>query len=116
MTPADELRRLFPAPRRRPGVLTILVRWRVEIAAAAAVATAWWYAGGEIVLSVTAALAVLVVCMPPLRTRLVDLLLIIVVPHRVRSGLIQAGVTDRAGRPPWGVWTTGHGDTGFVTD
>lgn len=32
------------------------------------------------------------------------------VPHRVRSGLVQSGVVDRGGRPPWIMWAHPDGD------
>lgn len=115
MSPAEEFRRLFPAPRRKPGLLTILVRWRGEVALGAVVVVTWWYAGSRTLLTLIAVLAVVVVAVPPVRAGLRRLLLVIVVPHRVRSGLIQSGVTDRAGRPPWVIGARVHGETVFVS-
>lgn len=111
MSSAEEFRRLLPPPRRRPGLLTILVRWRIEVALTAVAAVGWWYLGSRTLLLVLAALVGLAFGVPSLRTGSTRLLLAIVIPHRVRSSLIQAGVTDRAGRPPWVIGARARGDT-----
>jgi hypothetical protein len=46
-------------------------------------------------------LAVLVATVPALRRRFRGWLQAVIAMHRVRSGLVQAGVADRAGRLPW---------------
>jgi hypothetical protein len=107
-------RRLFPPPRRRPGLLTILVRWRVELVIAAAMGTMCWFAGYWVLLTVVAVAVLTAIVFPSARVGLVGLLQAIVIPHRVRSALIQAGVTDRAGRPPWILYARVHGETVFV--
>ena len=38
----------------------------------------------------------------------------IVTLHRVRAGLVQAGVGDRTGRPPWLPWARPIGAKGVV--
>lgn len=52
------------------------------------------------------ALAVLIVAVvvPQVRTIARRIERTLVVPHRLRSALVQAGVTDRSGRLPWLVW------------
>lgn len=96
-------RRLLPPPRRRPSLAVVVVRWRVELLLATGVAAVWHYAGWE-------AIAVLVtVCctsmiLEPVRRLMVALAQTVVVPHRLRSALIQAGVADREGRPPRIIW------------
>lgn len=114
MSTAGGFRRLIPPPRRRPGLLTIIVRWRVEFASGTALIIAFVYVGGQFVLLTAATFAVLVLVLPAARSRCVRLLQAVVTPHRVRSGLIQAGVTDRAGRPPWITYAWVRGETVLV--
>jgi hypothetical protein len=114
MSATDGFRRVFPPPRRKPGLLTILVRWRLEVLAAAFVAAVWWRLGAGVVLAVVAVVVVLVAAVPPVRAVAVRLARIVVIPHRVRSALIQAGVTDRAGRPPWLLGARVHGEAVVV--
>jgi hypothetical protein len=114
MSSVDGFRRIFPAPRRRPGLLAVLVRWRVEILLGIAVAALWWWVGGPITSLLVAALALLAIGVPKARKSAVGLLQAVVVPHRVRSGLLQAGVTDRDGRLPWVLGAWRYGEAVFV--
>ncbi len=108
---ADEpLRRLLPAPRHRPGPLSIAVRWRGELALVAAVVAGVQLIGPPVAAAIGGTLALLVALVPTVRRVAVGGLLRLVVPHRVRAGLVQAGVTDRSGRPPWLVRTRYRSD------
>ncbi len=112
---ADEpLRRLLPAPRHRPGLLSIAVRWRGELALAAAVAGCARLLEPPVLAAVGGALALVVALVPEIRRAALGTLLCLVVPHRVRTGLVQAGVTDRGGRPPWLVRAGFRGDVVLV--
>ncbi|GAA1273158.1 hypothetical protein GCM10009609_40300 [Pseudonocardia aurantiaca] len=110
MTTDDDLRRLLPAPRRRPGLVAVLVRWRAELALAALLVAGWLAAGSTVAGIVLVILGIVVVVVPVVRRAVVALGQVLVVPHRVRSGLVQAGVTDRSGRPPWLVSARVRGD------
>jgi len=114
MTADEPLRRLFPPPRRRPGVLELVVRWRVEIALGAMVLLVVRLVGAAAFSLLAAVIALLVALVPPVRLVAVGLLLAVVTPHRVRSGLVQAGVTDRSGRLPWLVFARYHGNVVMV--
>src|SRR5262245_20672041 len=95
------LRRVLPPPRRKPSLGTIAVRWRLELLSTAAV-VGWWLLLGWLPPAVVAgAVAVALAVNPSARRGAVRVLRAVVVPHRVRSGLVQSGVTDRAGRLPW---------------
>jgi hypothetical protein len=98
------LRRVLPPTLHRAGPVAVLVRWRVEVLLCCGV-TALWHYGGIVAMGLLgAALATLValaVVEPGIRAVLVTASQMVLVPHRVRSGLAQAGVTDRRGRLPW---------------
>ncbi len=111
MTGDGGLRRLLPPPRRRPGVLTVLVRWRIELLLLGGIVTAWYHAGATAVLVTVLMVALLATLIPPVGRVVLGVVLAVVVPHRVRSGLVQSGVVDRTGRPPWIVWARPHEDT-----
>ena len=115
-SPDEVFRRLTPPPGRArwPGLLTVLVRWRAELLLAGAVAALWHWFGGLVVGLVGLAVAVLGAAVPPVRHGLICLLQTVVVPHRVRAGLVQAGVGDRTGRPPWLPWARPIGTKGMV--
>lgn len=107
----DDVRRLLPLPpRRRPGPLAVAVRWRIELLLAGAVAAAWQEFGGTAVATAAVVLAVVVAVVPLLRSHARGLLQAVIVMHRVRSGLVQAGVADRSGRLPWVVAARPLGD------
>lgn len=94
-------RRLTPPPRRWPGPLAVLVRWRTEIGVLA-VGCALWRLTGPLGLGLAGVgIASLATASRRARRLLVGYALAVVVRHRVRVGLVQAGVTDRSGRLPW---------------
>ena len=115
MTTDDDLRRLLPPPRGRPGPIAILVRWRAELILAALIVAGWQAVGNAVAGIVLMALVILVVAVPPVRRTAIAFGQVLVVPHRVRSGLVQAGVADRAGRPPWLVSARTRGEAVLVT-
>lgn len=94
-------RRLNPPPRRRVGMHDILLRWRVEILFAATAYGLWWLLGWLGLAVITVGVATLVVISRPVRKIVLGYALGVVVTHRVRVGLVQTGVADRAGRLPW---------------
>lgn len=110
----EPMRRLLPPPRRRPGLIELFIRWRAEIAVGTFVVLAVQLVGATVVSVVGAVLALLVALVPPVRQVAVGVLLAVVTPHRVRSGLVQAGVADRSGRLPWLVFARHHGDVVLV--
>jgi hypothetical protein len=111
----ESLRRLLPPPRQRPGPIAVGVRWRVEIAVTAVAGAAWHEFGAVAVAVFGLALASLVAVDPGTRRLALGLVQAAVVPHRVRAGLVQAGVGDRAGRLPWLVAARPRGDSVRVT-
>lgn len=114
MTADEPLRRLLPPRRHRPGLLSIVVRWRGELALVAAMLATVRLLGPQSAVMVGATLAMLVAFVPAVRRVGFGILLCLVTPHRVRAALVQAGVTDRSGRPPWLVHTRFHGDAVLV--
>ncbi|QJY46182.1 hypothetical protein [Pseudonocardia broussonetiae] len=108
------LRRLLPPPRRRPNLLTVLLRWRAELLVAGVLASLWHYAGAGAVGALCAVVAVLALLVPPVRNVLGGAAQAVVTMHRIRSGLVQAGVADRAGRIPWVVTATARNDVVLV--
>ncbi|TDP98178.1 hypothetical protein [Labedaea rhizosphaerae] len=108
------LRRVLPPPRRRPSLVTIAVRWRIELLLGTAIGL-WVGLLGWLPLTVAAgAVAVALAVNPSLRRGAARVLRAVIVPHRVRSGLLQSGVTDRSGRLPWLVRAYSRGETVFV--
>ncbi len=112
----DFFRRITPPPGRSrwPGLFSVLVRWRTELLLTAFVAGLWHVVGGVAVGLVALAMALAVAAVPTVRHGLLGALLAIVVLHRVRAGLVQAGVGDRGGRPPWLPWARPTGAKGVV--
>jgi hypothetical protein len=84
------------------------------MALVALVAGLWWLGGGLVVGVAVLAMSVLMVVVPTVRRVFIGALQAIVVSHRVRAGLIQAGVGDRTGRPPWLPWARPAGTKGVV--
>jgi hypothetical protein len=104
------LRRILPPPRRRPGLLAIVVRWRAELLILGGIAMVWYQVGPIPVLVAGLMMALFGTLIPAVGRVVLGVLLAIVVPHRVRSGLVQSGVVDRTGRPPWIMWARPDGD------
>jgi hypothetical protein len=103
-------RRIFPPDRRRPGPLSTMVRWRVELLLAAGVSAIWYYAGSEVIVLIVAVCSALVAIVDRARRVAIAVVQSIVVPHRMRSALIEAGVTSQAGRIPWIMWAWPQGE------
>lgn len=114
MTADGGLRRILPPPRRRPGLLAVLVRWRAELLLVGVVAGCWHWAGGAAVGVGAVTAGVLTLFVEPVRTIVRDVVQSVVCMHRVRSGLVQAGVADRTGRIPWVVRAWCRGDVVLV--
>jgi hypothetical protein len=110
MKAEGEWRRWLPPPRRRPRLLAVVLRWRIEIVLLIAGIAVWRQTGTLAMEIVAGVLCLLLATMPVVRRLSVCAFATLATPHRVRSGLIQAGVTDRAGSPPWLMWATpvGH--------
>jgi hypothetical protein len=115
-TPDEVFRRLVPPPGRArwPGLLTVLVRWRAELLLAGVVAALWHWAGGLVVGILGLVVAVLAAAVPTVRHGVVGVTRTLIAVHRVRAGLVQAGVGDRTGRPPWLPWARPTGPKGVV--
>jgi hypothetical protein len=103
-----QARRLFPPPRRRPSPVVVLARWWFEgltLGAAASsvwlwvssVGTAWALPTVAAALFGTVAAAIK---FDQVGDRILGLVQRCIVPHRLRAGLIQAGVATRDGRLP----------------
>lgn len=114
MSRDGRLRRILPPPRRRPNLLSILVRWRAEVLLAGSLASLWHYTNGAVVGATLSVATVLVVLVPPIRSAVGNVAQAVVTMHRVRSGLVQAGIADRAGRVPWVVTATARDDIVLV--
>lgn len=110
----DLFRRITPppGPPPRPSVFAVIARWRIELLVAALVAGLWHLAGGVVVGLVAVALALSAAAVPAVRRLVAAAIRVVVVPHRVRAGLVQAGVGDRSGRPPWLPWARPVGPNG----
>ena len=109
MSDVSPVRRVFPPPGQ-PGLLEVLVRWRVEILLVCGVVALWHYAGGEVAAVLAMVGTALTMVLKPARRFLVAMIQSVVVPHRLRSALVQGGVTDRDGRLPWIMWARPKGD------
>jgi hypothetical protein len=87
-----------------------MIRWRVEIAVILLGAALWRWTGAR-GLWTAAGLLACAAAIGPVRRVLLGVARAVVVCHRVRSALLQAGVLDRAGGLPWLVlaWPSGTG-------
>jgi hypothetical protein len=101
MTESTSWRRLLPPPRRRPGLLAVLVRWRVEVLLAGLAGAVWRLGGGRGVVLLVVAPMLLCVLVPAVRGHPVSAWQLVAVPHRVRAAFVQAGVATRRGHLPW---------------
>ena len=116
MSVEGEYRRMLPPPgrARRPGLLTVLVRWRAELLLIGLVA-GLWRVGGPITVAIIGAVAVLaVVVFPTVRHGLTGATRTLVTWHRVRVGIAQSGIHDRSGRLPWLPWARPVGSKGVT--
>src|SRR6478735_6848914 len=115
-SPDEVFRRITPPPGRPrwPGLLTVLGRWRAELLLVGVVAALCYCAGGLVVGIVGLPAAALAAAIPTVRHGLVGVTRTLVTLHRVRAGLVQAGVGDRVGRPPWLPWARPIGAKGVV--
>lgn len=113
MSADDDLRRLLPPPRRHPGLLVVCLRWRVELLIAGCLAAGFQTLGGVVTGVLLVGLGLLVVAVPVVRRWVIAFGRTLVVTHRVRSGLVRAGVGD--GRLPWLVAARARGDAVLVS-
>src|SRR4051812_44982285 len=104
MATDDDLRRLWPPPRRRPNIFDILLRWRVEVVLVALAVAAWHHIGARAIAIGGAITLVSVLLIAPVRHLAVRCWELLISPHRVRAGLVQSGVADRSGALPWVLW------------
>lgn len=99
-----ELRRIFPPPRRRPNPFVVGGRWWFELgvvgAAVLGVKSAVDLVGPGASWSLGVLVLVGLCASAPVRKALSALGQRFVVPHRVRVGFVQAGVSNRDGRLP----------------
>lgn len=93
----------------------MLVRWRAELLLLGCAVAVWHYAGGVVVGLLGLAMAALIAFVPPVRSALRATLQSVIAMHRVRSGLVQAGVGDRRGRLPWIVTARASGEVVLVS-
>jgi hypothetical protein len=114
MSRGEPLRRAFPPPRRRPTVFDVLIRWRVEIVALAAVGFAIRGLGATLSCLLAFLVAAVIATVPAVRQAALGLALAVVVPHRVRSALVQSGVANRDGKLPWLVFARTYGEVVVV--
>ena len=102
-------RRLLPPRRRRPGLLAIAVRWRVELVVVALAGIFWSRAGTVVAEIVGAGVLVAATALPAGRSAVLGIWQLFAVPHRLRSAFVQAGVASRAGHLPWIFWAFSAG-------
>ena len=94
---------------RWPGLLPVIVRWRVEVAVVAAVGLLWHLTGALVLAVVAATAAILIAAVPVVRYAAVRSWQLVALTHRVRAALVSAGVEDRYGRLPWVLWASSAG-------
>jgi hypothetical protein len=95
--------------RRWPGLLAVVVRWRIEVTAVTAIGLLWHLAGGFFVGTLAVTTAILTATVPAIRQAAVRSWQLVTLPHRVRTALAQAGAVDRDGRLPWVLWARSAG-------
>jgi hypothetical protein len=108
-TTNEERRLLGPAPRK-PNVVSIAIRWRRELVAVAKLLGAAYLVGWFVLGLAVLVLTLVVAVVPPLRRGVGGFVYATIIGHRVRAGLIQAGVLARDGRPPWLTRSSAKGD------
>src|SRR4051812_39743067 len=94
---------------RRPGLVRCAVQWRIELATAVGVALLVHFAGPTFACLLTIAVIAVVTTAPPVRQAVVRPFHLVVLPHRVRTALAQAGAVDLDGRLPWVLWARSAG-------
>lgn len=82
----------------------LVLRWRLELVLVGVVLAVWAAIGTMAVGIVALALVIVAVAVPQARTLARRIERTLVIPHRLRSALVQGGVADRSGRLPWLVW------------
>ena len=88
-------------PGGGPGLLAILVRWRVEVLLLCALASAWNALGTRVIVIVVSIMLLVAAVYLPVRRAVLLAWHLLAVPHRVRSAFVQAGVASRQGYLPW---------------
>jgi hypothetical protein len=101
MSDNSEWRRRLPPPRRKPNLIMVLARWRVEIPLGAAAVAVLQTLGPLPFALVVGASAVGIAMSSTVRRGALTVWQTVVVPHRVRSALVHAGVANLDGRLPW---------------
>lgn len=94
----------------RPGLLALAIRWRIELVGVVTVALVWRFTSGFALTVLTVAIAIVVATVPPVRQAAARGWQLVVLPHRVRTALAEAGVVDRRGRLPWVLWALSAGE------
>lgn len=90
----------WPLPEPLPGGTTIAIRWRKEIILAGLTASAMLQFGAAVVGMVVLTTFLTAMTVPPVRQILLHAWNYVVVPHRVRVGLVVGKVRDRQGQLP----------------
>jgi hypothetical protein len=93
-----------PRIPRRPGLLAWLVRCRVELAAITSGSLLAHVVDPAVIGLLMATAGILVASVPAARHRATRAYQLVLLPHRVRSALAEAGAVDRRGRLPWVLW------------
>jgi hypothetical protein len=93
-----------PRIPRRPGLFAWLLRCRVELATITSGSLLAHLAGPAVIGLLMATAGILVAAVPAVRHRATRAYQLVVLPHRVRSALTEAGAVDRRGRLPWVLW------------
>jgi hypothetical protein len=115
VTGGPDWRRLLPPPRRRPGLVAVVVRWRVEVLLALGVAVLLLNGNVRVLELVAGATAVGLAATAAGRAAAVVAFQVLVVPHRVRAAFVQAGVASRQGHLPWIFYARPAGDAVLVS-